>query len=259
LKAKKSFGQHFLHNKNLARSIVDLAKAHARDLKILEVGPGRAALTQFMIEDNTNFMAVEADWDMITYLSETYPDFTDQFIRKDFLKLNFEEVNDSNPFLVLGNFPYNISSQIIFKIIDNHLLVPTIIGMFQKEVADRIVAGHGSKTYGVISILIQYYYDCKIVFKVAPGSFSPPPKVQSAVVLFTHRESLPECDPSLFKSVIKISFGNRRKMMRNTLKSFIKNTPLEGDELFEKRPEQLSLEQFVELTNLIEKHQSTKK
>jgi len=254
LKAKKSFGQHFLHNKNLARSIVDLAKSHAKDLLILEVGPGKAALTQFLIEDETNFMAVEADWDMITYLSETYPDHTDQFIRKDFLKLNLVELNNEKPFLVLGNFPYNISSQIIFKIIDNHTLVPTIIGMFQKEVADRIVATHGSKTYGVISLLIQYYYDCKIVFKVAPGSFSPPPKVQSAVVLFTHKKTLAECNPSVFKSVIKISFGNRRKMMRNTLKSFIKETPLEDNAIFEKRPEQLSLEQFVELTNLIEKH-----
>ena len=258
MKAKKSFGQHFLHNTNLARSIVDLAKAHANDKLILEVGPGRAALTQFLIEDNTKFMAVEADWDMITYLSETYPDLTDNFIQKDFLQLNLKEVNDDKPFLVLGNFPYNISSQIIFKIIDNHTLVPTIIGMFQKEVADRIVAGHGNKTYGVISLLIQYYYDCKIVFKVAPGSFSPPPKVQSAVVLFTHKKELPVCNPSLFKSVIKISFGKRRKMMRNTLKSFIKDTPLEDDELFEKRPEQLSLEQFVELTNLIEKHQKSK-
>ncbi len=255
MKAKKSFGQHFLHNKNLARSIVDLAKAHAKDQLILEVGPGKAALTQFLIEDNTEFIAVEADWDMITYLSETYPEKTDNFIQKDFLQLNLKELNNDKPFLVLGNFPYNISSQIIFKIIDNHTLVPTIIGMFQKEVADRIVAGHGNKTYGVISLLIQFYYDCKIVFRVAPGSFSPPPKVQSAVVLFTHRKELPKCNPSLFKSVIKISFGKRRKMMRNTLKSFIKDTPLEDDEFFEKRPEQLSLEQFVELTNLIEKYQ----
>jgi len=258
LKAKKSFGQHFLHNKNLARSIVDLAKAHAQDLLILEVGPGRAALTQFLIEDETNFLAVEADWDMITYLSDTYPRFTDNFLKKDFLKLDFKEANNGEPLLVLGNFPYNISSQIMFKIIDNHTLVPTVIGMFQKEVADRMVAGHGNKTYGVISVLIQYYYDCKIVFKVAPGSFSPPPKVQSAVVLFTHKKELPKCNPSLFKSVIKISFGNRRKMMRNTLKSFIKDTALEGNEIFEKRPEQLSLVQFVELTNLIEKHQNNK-
>jgi len=254
LKAKKSFGQHFLHNKNLARSIVDLAKAQAKDMLILEVGPGKAALTQFLIEDDTKFMAVDADWDMISYLSETYPELTDNFLQKDFLKLDLKQVNDDKPFLVLGNFPYNISSQIIFKIIDNHTLVPTILGMFQKEVADRIVAGHGSKTYGVISLLIQFYYDCKIVFRVAPGSFSPPPKVQSAVVLFTHKKSLPKCDPSLFKSVIKISFGKRRKMMRNTLKSFIKDTSLEDDEIFQKRPEQLSLEQFVELTNLIEKH-----
>lgn len=258
MKAKKSFGQHFLHNKNLARSIVDLAIAHADNQLILEVGPGKAALTQFLIEDDTSFMAVEADWDMITYLSDTYPEKTDNFLKQDFLKLNLKDLNDNKPFLVLGNFPYNISSQIIFKIIDNHTLVPTIIGMFQKEVADRIVAGHGNKIYGVISLLIQYYYDCKIVFKVAPGSFSPPPKVQSAVVLFKHKKKLPECNPSLFKSVIKISFGNRRKMMRNTLKSFIKNTALEGNEIFEKRPEQLSLDQFVELTNLIEKHQENK-
>lgn len=256
MKAKKSFGQHFLHNKNLARSIVDLAISEAVEILILEVGPGRAALTQFLIEDGVNFKAVEADWDMITYLSETYPNHTDNFLRQDFLRLDLMAINQKKPFLVLGNFPYNISSQIIFKIIDNHTLVPTIIGMFQKEVADRIVAQHGNKTYGVISLLIQYYYDCKIVFKVAPGSFSPPPKVQSAVVLFKHKKSLPECNPSLFKSVIKISFGKRRKMMRNTLKSFIKDTPIEEDEIFEKRPEQLSLHQFVELTNLIEKHQS---
>lgn len=256
MKAKKSFGQHFLHNKNLARSIVDLAVEKADGKLILEVGPGRAALTQFLIENKVNFTAVEADWDMISYLSETYPDDTDLFLQKDFLKLELSQVNDGKPFLVLGNFPYNISSQILFKIIDSHELVPDIIGMFQKELADRLVSAHGSKTYGVISLLIQFYYDAKIVFKVAPGSFTPPPKVNSAVVHFYHKKELPECNHSLFKSVVKISFNNRRKMMRNTLKSFIQNTPLEGNEVFEKRPEQLSLDQFVELTNLIEKHQN---
>lgn len=256
MKAKKSFGQHFLHNKNLARSIVQLAVKEAKDKLILEVGPGRGALTQFLIEDNINFKAVEADWDMITFLSTTYPDYSDNLIEKDFLKLDLSEVNDGKPILVLGNFPYNISSQIVFKIIDHHDIVPCIIGMFQKEVADRIVAGHGNKTYGVISLLIQYYYDCQIVFKVSPGSFTPAPKVQSAVVLFKHKKELAKCNPSLFKSVIKISFGKRRKMMRNTLKSFIQDTALENHEIFQNRPEQLSLDQFVELTNLIEKHQN---
>lgn len=254
MKAKKSFGQHFLINQSLSRSIVDLAVEKAGDRMILEVGPGKAALTSYLIEDQVNFKAVEADREMIEYLCQTYPEFEDRFQLFDFLKFDFKQANDGQAFMVLGNFPYNISSQILFKIIDNKALVPVILGMFQKEVADRIVSSHGSKSYGVLSLLIQFHYDCKIVFKVSPGSFSPPPKVNSAVVLFEQRKDTPNCNPSLFKSIVKMSFGQRRKMMRNTLKSIIKEDTFLKQEIFKKRPEQLSLSEFVELTNTIEHH-----
>ena len=256
MKAKKSFGQHFLINKSLSSAIVDLAIEKSAGLKILEVGPGQGALTSFLVAQGVEFIAVDADREMIAFLKDQFPDHEDRFYLEDFLKYNLQDTGEDEV-LILGNFPYNISSQIVFKLVACHEQVPCIIGMFQKEVADRIVAPHGSKTYGVLSVLIQFYYDCKIVFKVSPGSFSPPPKVRSAVVHFERRTDTPDCNYKLLRTVTKLAFGQRRKMLRNTLKSIVQDPELLNEELFSKRPEQLSVDQFVQLTNIIEKLKSS--
>lgn len=255
LKVKKFFGQHFLMDELLTASIAQSAvfKKDARNL--LEIGPGPGILTKFFLEDHTiRFKAVEADRDMIAYLSDQYPDHVHQFILKDCLKLDFNTLFDGAEFTVIGNFPYNISSQIVFKILDNLSKVPYMIGMFQKEMADRIVAPHGSKTYGVISILTQAYFDCETLYFVPPTAFKPPPKVDSSVIKLTRRQETIKCDPKLFRQVVKISFSQRRKMLRNTLKSMINDEQILKDSYFNNRPEHLSVQEFIDLTNLIAKH-----
>jgi len=249
MRAKKSYGQHFLINESLAGSIVKKALAVDPDLPILEVGPGKGVLTKYLIESGREWKAVEADRDMIAYLSNNYDIAEGQLISADFLKVKLEEVFNGKPFILLGNFPYNISSQIIFRAMKYQDLIPSVIGMFQKEVADRIIAPHGSKTYGAISVLNQVYYTGKTIFKVSPGSFNPPPKVQSSVIHLTRQLSLPESVKlSTFRTVVKSAFGQRRKMLRNTLKPFIKETSLLESGLFSKRPEQLSVQDYIQLT-----------
>jgi len=253
VRAKKSYGQHFLINESLAESIVRLAIQKANGLPILEVGPGKGVLTKHLIGQAINFKAVDADRDMIAYLKRQYKGIKERLIQGDFLKQRLDTMFDETEFVLLGNFPYNISSQIIFQSIlyQNH--IPWIIGMFQKEMADRIIAPHGSKTYGAISVLTQVYYQGKTVFKVSPGSFSPPPKVNSSVLLFERNPILPEeVNPKQFRSVVKSSFGQRRKMLRNTLKPMIKDEALLEDSIFTKRPEQLSVQNFIELTLMIQ-------
>ena len=254
VRAKKSYGQHFLINESLAESIVRLAIEKANGKSILEVGPGKGVLTKHLIKNKINFKAVDADRDMIHFLENTYPETKDRLIQGDFLKQRLDQIFAEKEFVLLGNFPYNISSQIVFQAIQYQDHIPWMIGMFQKEMADRIIAPHGSKTYGAISVLTQVYYSGKTVFKVSPGSFSPPPKVNSSVLLFGRKPILPEgVDPKQFRSIVKTSFGQRRKMLRNTLKTWVDDKSVLESALFSKRPEQLSVQNFIDLTLKIQK------
>jgi 16S rRNA (adenine1518-N6/adenine1519-N6)-dimethyltransferase len=205
------------------------------------------------LKKDIDFRVVEADADMVDYLHREYKELEDKIIFLDFLKLNLQVVFDGHPFLLIGNYPYNISSQIIFRMLKYRDLIPQMVGMFQKEVADRIIAPHGNKTYGVLSVLTQAYYTGKMVMKISPGSFSPPPKVNSAVIKLERKENyeLP-CDERLFRRVVKLTFGQRRKMLRNTVKTLVQNPAFLEDDFLKNRPEQLSLEQFILLTTLIE-------
>jgi 16S rRNA (adenine1518-N6/adenine1519-N6)-dimethyltransferase len=252
LKAKKSYGQHFLVNENLAKNIADTAIELSDKYPVLEIGPGKGVLTKYFYEKKINFKSVEADMDMIEYLHSTYPGISINLIFKDILKLDLNEVFDEE-FVLFGNFPYNISSQILFKMIEYKYKIPVLIGMFQREVAERIIASPGNKEYGILSVLVQAYYSGKIIFRVKPGSFSPPPKVDSAVIKLERKEKFElDCNETLFKTIVKSTFNKRRKMIRNTLKSLINDDEILKDDFFKKRPEQLSLDEFVELTNVIE-------
>lgn len=253
MRAKKSFGQHFLINENLAGGIVQSVVESAHGLPLLEIGPGKGVLTKYIIDLNANFMAVDADQDMIGYLRDKYPLKEDRFILKDILQLNTQELFDGGDYVIFGNFPYNISSQILFLLLSQKERVPLLIGMFQKEVARRVVSKEGSKEYGIISVLIQAHYDAKIIYQVGPESFSPPPKVDSAVIMLTRKKNFTiNCNQKLFKSIVKMSFGQRRKMMRNSLKALVADETILTKDVFSRRPESLSLEEFISLTQLIE-------
>jgi len=271
LRAKKSYGQHFLINESLCKKIVDVFDQNIELNNVLEVGPGKGAITKYILEKGYNYKAIEADRDMVEHLWLTYPSQRNNFINEDFLKIDLENIFDGEQFAIIGNFPYNISSQIIFKIEKHKGRVPMTYGMFQKEVAERIVANPGSKTYGILSVIFQSYYDCTITQKISPGSFSPPPKVNSAMVLFKRKEDIKlPCEEKLFKTVVKTSFNQRRKMMRNSLKGLtsfnqrrkmmrnslkglVKDAKLLQEEIFSLRPEQMSKERFYMITNKIEK------
>jgi len=220
---------------------------------IIEVGPGQGMLTKYLLKKETELIVVEADRDMVRYLQQNYPELKNQIAPADFLKMELDQLSSNRPFGLVGNYPYNISSQILFKMLDYKTLIPEMVGMFQKEVAERVIAGPGSKTYGVISVLIQAYYSGEYLFTVGPEEFNPPPKVQSGVIRLTRKENQElGCSYSLFRKVVKQSFSQRRKMLRNTMKMFLKgDAVLEGD-LFRRRPEQLSVEEFVQLTLLVE-------
>ena len=241
-------------DESISQRIVQSALEHRHGNNLLEIGPGKGALTKFFLKErDINYKAVEADWEMIHFLQQNFEIGSDQLIQFDFLKMPLESVFQNEEFNVVGNFPYNISSQILFKLDKYKDCVPTVMGMFQKEVAERIAANPGSKTYGVISVLLQASYSPKILFKVNPGSFFPAPKVKSAVILLERKEDyhLP-CNEKLFRSIVKGTFNQRRKMLRNTLKGFIRDKNLLDLEIMTQRPEQLSLEQFYSLTNQIE-------
>ena len=253
MKAKKSYGQHFLVNENLAKNIADQAIALSRQYPVLEIGPGKGVLTKYLFEVPINFKAVESDIDMIEYLHARFPGIHPYLIYEDVLKLDLAKVFNGNPLVLFGNFPYNISSQILFKMIENKDLVPVLVGMFQKEVAERIIAAPGNKEYGILSVMTQAYYDGKILYRIKPGSFNPPPKVDSAVIKLERKENYRlDCNENLFKTVVKTAFNHRRKMMRNTLKSLTGDAEILKNEIFSKRPEQLSVSDFVDLTNIIE-------
>ena len=253
VKPKKFLGQHFLKDLSIAKDIADTVD-ECPGLPILEVGPGMGVLTQFLMEKGREVKVVELDFESVAYLRENFPALEGNIIEDDFLKLKLEKLFDGRPFVLTGNYPYNISSQIFFKMLDYKDLIPCCTGMIQKEVAERIAAGPGSKTYGILSILIQAWYKVEYLFTVHEHVFNPPPKVKSAVIRMTHNETKElGCNERLFKLIVKTTFNQRRKTLRNSISSILeKGNPLSNDPVFNKRPEQLSVQEFIELTNRVE-------
>ena len=252
-KPKKFLGQHFLKDLSIAKDIADTVD-ECPGLPILEVGPGMGVLTQFLMEKGREVKVVELDFESVAYLRENFPALEGNIIEDDFLKLKLEKLFDGRPFVLTGNYPYNISSQIFFKMLDYKDLIPCCTGMIQKEVAERIAAGPGSKTYGILSILIQAWYKVEYLFTVHEHVFNPPPKVKSAVIRMTRNETKElGCNERLFKLIVKTTFNQRRKTLRNSISSILeKGNPLSNDPVFNKRPEQLSVQEFIELTNRVE-------
>ena len=274
--AKKFLGQHFLTDLSIAQRIAetaypqqcstdghrqsDRAKLFTREgkgennpIQVLEVGPGMGVLTQFLLKDpNIQLTAIEIDRESVAYLKEWYPEL--HLIEGDFLKLNLDIIYPEGEFNVIGNYPYNISSQIFFKVLEYKDRIPVCSGMIQKEVAERIASKPGKKAYGILSVLLQAYYDIEYLFTVDEHVFNPPPKVKSAVIRMTrNKRRRLDCDEALFKTVVKTAFNQRRKQMRNSLQQLVgKGNPILEEKIFTMRPEQLSVEQFIELTHLIE-------
>ena len=284
VRAKKYLGQHFLTDQEVARRIVEAldTAAFAQDVarlrkalaagsdgttlpaegvslpadgtalpaEVLEVGPGMGVLTQYLLQrSDIRLRAVEIDEESVDYLREHFPGFTPSLYQEDFLALNLTKIYGGQPFCIIGNFPYNISSQIFFKVLDNVDSVPQVVCMVQKEVAERIAAPAGNKTYGILSVLLQTWYDIEYLFTVGEGAFVPPPKVKSAVIRLRRNGRMAlGCDPAKFKAVVKTAFNQRRKTLRNSLRPLTENVPEQFSQL---RPEQLSVEQFIELTNLL--------
>jgi len=253
---KKRFGQHFLHDNLIASQIVDslqLDNENANKQVCLEVGPGTGVLTRLLLSRNDiDYYAVEIEREAIEYLKSNFPQLGERLIECDFLKLNLTQLFPHN-FVIIGNFPYNISSQIVFAMLEHRLRVPILVGMFQKEVAERIVSKAGSKVYGILSVLVQAYYHAEYLFTVEPESFQPPPKVKSGVIrLVRYRTSLDDCDEKLFVQLIKAGFNQRRKMLRNSLHQFI-NSGFESRFLTQ-RPEQLNVPEWIELTKAVKQH-----
>jgi len=250
LRAKKHLGQHFLIDDNIIHKILQvIAVSCDKETPILEVGPGPGVLTHHLAKAYPHFVAIDVDRDMIAHLSQKID--RKHLLLGDFLRLDFQELFDARPLHLVGNFPYNISSQIIFKMLENRDQIPLMVGMFQKEVADRISAGPGTKANGIISILTQVYYETESLFDVPPEAFDPPPKVQSSVIKLKRLDTPRlEGDVSKFKTIVKMAFGQRRKKLRNTLKQFVVD---EGNPLLQKRPEQLGVEEWIELFEGIEK------
>lgn len=253
VKPKKFLGQHFLKDLSIAKDIADTVD-ECPGLPILEVGPGMGVLTQFLMEKGREVKVVELDFESVAYLRENFPALEGNIIEDDFLKLKLEKLFDGRPFVLTGNYPYNISSQIFFKMLDYKDLIPCCTGMIQKEVTERIAAGPGSKTYGILSILIQAWYKVEYLFTVHEHVFNPPPKVKSAVIRMTRNETKElGCNERLFKLIVKTTFNQRRKTLRNSISSILeKGNPLSNDPVFNKRPEQLSVQEFIELTNRVE-------
>ena len=252
VKPKKHLGQHFLKDLSIARRIAETLPLSEKTA-VLEIGPGTGVLTRFLLEnENVDLTVVELDRESIAYLQENFPALQNRILDADFLKLDLKKLYN-NKFFIIGNFPYNISSQIFFKLLENKDQIPCLAGMIQKEVAQRIAAPSGSKTYGILSVLLQAFYNIEYLFTVDEHVFNPPPKVKSAVVRLT-RNNVTElgCDEKLFKQVIKTSFNQRRKTLRNSLKPMLgKENEIYALPIFDKRPEQLNVAAFVELTNLV--------
>ena len=249
VRAKKFLGQHFLKDLSIAQRIAETIDSGPT----IEIGPGMGVLTQYLLKNpNIQLTAIEIDRESVVYLKEWYPEL--HLIEGDFLKLDLNIIYPEGEFKVIGNYPYNISSQIFFKVLDYKDRIPVCSGMIQKEVAERLASKPGKKAYGILSVLLQAYYDIEYLFTVDEHVFNPPPKVKSAVIRMTRnkRRQL-DCDEELFKTVVKTAFNQRRKQMRNSLQQLVgKGNPILEENIFTLRPEQLSVEQFVELTKLIE-------
>ena len=249
VKPKKYLGQHFLTDHNVSKQIAESININDK-LNLLEIGPGTGALTAFLIDKNINLIAYEIDQESVDYLKVNYPNLN--LRNEDVLKIDWNLIFNHQPFAVTGNFPYNISSQILFKIYDFRNDVTQMVGMFQKEVAERVCSGTGTKKYGILSVLLQAYYDLEYLFTVDEHVFNPPPKVKSGVIkMVRNNVKKLNCDERLFFKVVKAIFNQRRKMVRNSLKSLMMGEQIDH-ELMQKRPEQLNVEDFIIITNLLE-------
>jgi 16S rRNA (adenine1518-N6/adenine1519-N6)-dimethyltransferase len=252
VKPKKHYGQHFLKDENIARKISESLTLHHNYKKVLEIGPGTGVLTKFLFT-TTDFdtSLIEVDTEAYLYLLEKYPLKRDSIILGDFLRFDLSAIF-SEPFAVIGNFPYNISSQILFSVLENRNLVPEVVGMFQKEVALRIASGPNSKVYGILSVLLQAYYDIEYLFTVDENVFFPPPKVKSAVIRLKRNNVISlGCDEKRFVQVVKQAFNQRRKTLRNALRGLNMNDQLLTSDILNKRAEQLSVADFIDITNKI--------
>lgn len=253
VEAKKYLGQHFLKDEVVCQDIANAMDSADSSGKFVEVGPGMGAITKYLIEKYNNLSVVEVDGDSITYLTETYPDL--DIVDFDFLKLDLTTLNRGESFNIFGNFPYFISAQILNKIVENKHLISEVVGMFQKEVSEKVNATPGNKNYGIISVFIQAFYDLDYLFTVPEGAFDPPPKVKSGVIRMVRKEKQElGVSMSTFKQVVKLGFNQRRKTLRNSLKSILPEV-IRDEEILNKRPEQLSVNEFVEIGKMIEKHQ----
>ena len=254
VRAKKHLGQHFLKDEKVAERISESLSYKGYDY-VLEIGPGMGVLTKYLLQKAPELHVIEIDTESVSYLNEHYPKLEGKIHEQDFLKYDISTVFNGEQFAIIGNFPYNISSQIVFKMLELREYIPEFSGMFQKEVAQRMCEKEGSKTYGILSVLVQAFYEAEYLFTVPPSVFNPPPKVDSGVLRFVRREdfSLP-CDEKLFFRVVKTAFQQRRKTLRNSLKIFQLPEDLKEDSIFGQRPEQLSTTQFIELTQKIAPH-----
>lgn len=252
VKAKKYLGQHFLKDESIAKKIGDTLTLEGYN-NVLEIGPGMGVLTKYLVEKDINLIAMDLDTDSISYLETHFPNKNLKLLEGDFLRYDLHDVFGNNPFGITGNFPYNISTQIVFKTIENKERIPEFSGMFQKEVAQRICAKEGNKTYGILSVLTQVFYEAEYLFTVPPDVFDPPPKVDSGVLRLKRKEdfTLP-CSEKMFFKVVKTAFQQRRKTLRNSLKSFNLSDKIKEDTIFGQRPEQLSVTQFIALTLKLE-------
>ena len=271
VRPKKFLGQHFLTSLPTAQAIADTVDA-CPELPILEVGPGMGVMTQYLLQKGRELKVVEIDFESVAYLREHFPALEQGIVEDDFLKMHLDHTFEGRPFVLTGNYPYNISSQIFFKMLDYKDLIPCCTGMIQKEVAERLCSESGNKAYGILSVLLQAWYDTEYLFTVPETVFTPPPKVKSAVIRFTRNQTTDlGCDETLFKRIVKTTFNQRRKMMKGSIKPLlsqldnqqrqsqpslqeIDHTPLLAMPVFTKRPEQLSVADFIELTNTIAQH-----
>ena len=250
VKAKKHLGQHFLKDLNIAQKIADTL-SFANYKKVVEIGAGMGVLTQFLLKKDTEVYVVEIDKESVAYLEAHYPELRGKIIADDFLKYDIAGFL-REPFAIIGNFPYNISTQIVFKLLELRDYVPEFSGMFQKEVAERICEREGSKTYGILSVLVQAFYEATYLFTVSEGVFNPPPKVKSGVLRLVRKPNYHlDCDEALFFTIVKTAFNQRRKTLRNSLKPLLTNESLKKNSIFDKRPEQLPWQDFVFITKEI--------
>jgi 16S rRNA (adenine1518-N6/adenine1519-N6)-dimethyltransferase len=251
VKPKKYLGQHFLKDENIAQKISE--SLSDKNINLLEIGPGTGVLTKYLINKH-NLKLIEIDYESVEYLNQKYPDLKENIFHYDFLKFPVETAFNGEKYSIIGNFPYNISTQILFKIFENRNSIIEVVGMFQKEVADRIASKHGNKTYGILSVLLQAYFDIEYLFTVEQDAFFPPPKVKSAVIKLKRNgvEKI-DCNEKDFISIVKTAFNQRRKTLRNSLKSYNFNPELIKQNVLQLRAEQLSIDDFIELTNCISK------